>query len=138
MSPSWRVQYQRLLWLARQARMPGTTQTLVQAVLEGRDPPPSTGPVGRALQAARQLGWQRREGWWHWDVPGQPTPLHMVQAEEGDLRHCVCESQRYWAFRELERHRPGTFGALGGAVHRQGRPARSHREWRTQHPTGAA
>ena len=29
------------------------------------------------------------------------------------------ESQRYRAFRELERRRPGTFGGLGGAVHRQ-------------------
>ena len=69
-SPLWGVQYQHLLRLARQVCIPGTTQTLVQAVLEYRDPPPSTGPVGRALQAARQLGWQRREIWWHWDVPG--------------------------------------------------------------------
>ena len=29
------------------------------------------------------------------------------------------ESQRYRAFRELERRRPGTFGGLGGGVHRQ-------------------
>ena len=49
-SPLWRVQYQRLLWLARQARTHGTTQTLVQAVLKCRDPPPSTGPVGRACR----------------------------------------------------------------------------------------
>ena len=101
------------------ARTPGTTRTLVQAVLECRDPLPSTGPMGRALQAARQLGWQRREGWWHWDVLGQPTPLYLVQADEGDLRHHVRESQRYQAFWDLERRRPGTFGGLGGAVHRQ-------------------
>ena len=63
-SPLWCVQYHRLLWLARQERTPGTTQTLVQAVLECRDPPSSMGPVGGALQAARQLGWQRCEGWW--------------------------------------------------------------------------
>ena len=29
------------------------------------------------------------------------------------------ESQRYRAFRELERRRPGTFVGPGGAVHRQ-------------------
>ena len=52
-------------------------------------------------------------------MPGQPTPLHLVQADEGDLRHRVRKSQRYWAFRELERRRPGTFGGLNGAVHRQ-------------------
>ena len=40
-------------------------QTLVQAVLECPDPPPPTGPVGRALQAAHHQGWQQREGWWH-------------------------------------------------------------------------
>ena len=64
-SPMWRVQYQRLLWLACKAPTPGATQTLVQAVLECRDPLPSMGPVGRTLQAASQMGWQRREGWWH-------------------------------------------------------------------------
>ena len=32
LAPVWRLQYQRLLWLARQAHMPRTTtQTLVQA-----------------------------------------------------------------------------------------------------------
>ena len=50
---------------------------------------------------------------------GQSTPLHLVQANKGNLRHCVRESQRYRAFRELERRRPRTFGELGGAVHRQ-------------------
>ena len=118
MLPLWREQYQRLLWLAHQARTPGTTQTLVQAVFERRDPPPSTGPMGRALQAARQLGRQRREGWWHWDVPGQATPLHLVQADEGELRHRVRKSQRYLTFWELEWRRPGTFGGLCGAMHR--------------------
>ena len=68
-SPLWRVQYERLLWLARQARTPGTTQTSVQVALECRDPPPSTRAVGRALEAAHQPGRQRLEGWWHWDVP---------------------------------------------------------------------
>ena len=52
------------------------------------------------------------------DVPGQPTPLHLVRADEGDLRHCVRESRRYQPFQELERQRPGTVGGLGGAVRR--------------------
>ena len=50
---------------------------------------------------------------------GKPTPLHLVQADEGDLRHRVRDNQHYRAFRELERRRWGTFGGLGGAVHRQ-------------------
>ena len=91
----------------------------MQVVPECQNPPLSTGPVGRALQTACHLGWQRREGWWHWDVLGQPAPPHMVQADEGDLRHRVRESQRYRAFRELEWRRLGTFGGLGGAMHRQ-------------------
>ena len=45
-------------------------------------------------------------------------PMHPVRADEGDLRHRVRECQRYRAFRELERRRPGGFGGLGGAVHR--------------------
>ena len=44
-------------------------------------------------------------------------PLHLVQADEGDLRHCVHESQRYCTFWEPDRRRPGTFGGLGGAMH---------------------
>ena len=51
--PFWRVQYQRLLWLSWQAHTPGTTQTLVQAVLECRDSLPYTEPVGKAVQATR-------------------------------------------------------------------------------------
>ena len=38
---------------------------------------------------------------------GQPTPLHLVQANEVDRRHDVRESHRYRAFRELERYLRG-------------------------------
>ena len=47
------------------------------------------------------------------------TPLHLVQVDEGELCHRVQESQRYRAFRELERHCPNTFGGLGGSVHQR-------------------
>ena len=75
-------------------------------------------PWERALQAAHQLGRQQRKGWCHWDVPGQPTPLHLVEAYDVNLRHRVRESHCYRAFQVLERRRLGTFGGLGGAVHR--------------------
>ena len=55
-APSWRAQYQRLLWLAQASATTGTVQVLVQAVLEERPKPPLTGPVGRALQDTRRLG----------------------------------------------------------------------------------
>ena len=51
-APSWRAQYQRLLWLAQASATTGTVQVLVQAVLEERPKPPLTGPVGRALARA--------------------------------------------------------------------------------------
>ena len=47
--PVWRLQYSRVLWLARKARTPGAGQVLVQAILGETDRPPDTGPVGRAL-----------------------------------------------------------------------------------------
>ena len=59
-SPVWHFQYSKVLWLARQARTPGSGQVLVQAILEGTD----AGPMGRALQSTRQLRWETVHGWW--------------------------------------------------------------------------
>ena len=54
--PSWRAQYQRLLWLAQATATPGRVQVLVQAVLEEPSKPPLTGLVGRVLHDNRRLG----------------------------------------------------------------------------------
>ena len=117
-APSWRAQYQRLLWLAQASATTGTVQVLVQAVLEERPKPPLTGPVGRALQDTRRLGWVALEGWWKWRLPGQAAPLHLALDDWGEVCHRVRESQRFSALQALERRRPRTYGGLGGAVQR--------------------
>ena len=117
MAPSWRAQYQRLLWLAQASATTGTVQVLVQAVLEERPKPPLTGPVGRALQDTRRLGWVALEGWWKWRLSGQAAPLHLALDDWGEVCHRVRESQRFSALQALER-RPRTYGGLGGAVQR--------------------
>ena len=80
--------------------------------------PPSTGPVGRALQDTRMLGWVALEGWWKWRLPGQAAPLHLALDDWGEVCHRVRESQRFSALQALERRRPRTYGGLGGAVQR--------------------
>ena len=70
------------------------------------DTPPSSGPMGRALQAARQLGSQRREGWWHWDVPGQRTPLRLWKRTMGNYATACTRASCTGG---MERHRPDTF-----------------------------
>ena len=117
-APSWRAQYQRLLWLAQASATTGTVQVLVQAVLEEHPRPPLTGPVGRALQDTRRLGWVALEGWWKWRLPGQAAPLHLALDDWGEVCHRVQESQRFSALQALERRRPRTYGGLGGAVQR--------------------
>ena len=115
-SPAWRLQYSRVLWLARQARVPGAGQVLVQAIWEETDRPPDTGPVGRALQSVRQLRWEAVHGWWVWRVPGQREQLHLVLGDWGDVCHRVRQSQRYTALAAPGRRRPATFGGLGAEV----------------------
>ena len=52
-SPAWRLQYSRVLWLARQARMPGAGQVLVQAILEETYRPPDTeSPPGKRIPSS--------------------------------------------------------------------------------------
>ena len=65
---------------------------LIQVVVEETNRPPVTGPVGRALQAVRQLRWEAVRGWWVWRVPGQPGELHLVQGDWGHLCHRLRES----------------------------------------------
>ena len=58
-SPMWRLQYWRVLWLARQAGTPGAGQVLVQAILEETDRPPDhdlwAGPCSRSGSCAGSL-----------------------------------------------------------------------------------
>ena len=120
-APSWRAQYQRLLWLAQASATTGTVQVLVQAVLEERPKPPLTGPVGRALQDTRRLGWVALEGWWKWWLPGQAAPLHLALDDWGEVCHRVRENQRFSALQALERRRPRTYrGPRGCRAARRG------------------
>ena len=89
---------------------------LVQAMLQGTDRPPDTGPMGRALQSVRQLRGEAVRGWLVWHVPGQCEQLHLVLACFGEVCHRMRESQRYTALAALERRRPATFGGLGAEV----------------------
>ena len=63
-APTMVIPYQRMCWLARQARTRGTPQTIIQAIWEAVPTPKVTGPLGRALQEIRKLGWQPLMGWW--------------------------------------------------------------------------
>ena len=47
------------------------------------------------------------------------TDPFLVYADEGDLRDRMRPIERFRAFSEFERRRPGNFGGRGGAVHRQ-------------------
>ena len=52
-APSWRAQYQRLLWLAQASATTGTVQLLVQAVLEERPTGHKTRTVPKPRPSAR-------------------------------------------------------------------------------------
>ena len=120
-SPMMHTRYERLLWLARLARLPGVTQVFAQAIWESGARPPRTGPVRRALRTATSLGWTPQEGSWCWDVPGQKYPLHFVQEPLRQLQHRSRDTLRCHSSRLLEARRPVTFGGLGDGA---GGPAR--------------
>ena len=82
-SPVMHTRYERVLWMTRIARTPGTVQVLVQVIWESGLRPPTTGPFGRALHVVRLLGWQPLEGWWSWVVPSQTEPLHLCRSPCG-------------------------------------------------------
>ena len=113
LAPSGRAQYQRLLWLAQASATSGTVQVLVQTVLEARPKSPLTGPVGRALQDSRRLGWVALEGWWKWRLAGQAAPFNLALDDWGEVCDRVRESQRFSALKASERRRPLTYGASG-------------------------
>ena len=76
--PTMRTKYERLVWMAQLARVPGAAQVLMEAILECRDAPLLHGPAGRAVRTARALGWTPLGVWWRWRVPGQGEPLDRV------------------------------------------------------------
>ena len=68
--PTMRTKYERLVWMAQLAWVPGAAQVLMQAIWECGDTPPPHGPAGRAVRTAMALGWAPMGVWWRWCVPG--------------------------------------------------------------------
>ena len=85
----WRLQYSRVLWLARQAWTLGAGPVMVQATLEGTDRPPDTRLGGGALESVRQLRWEAVHGCWVWRVPRQREQPHVSLGEGGEVCHGV-------------------------------------------------
>ena len=54
--------------------------------------------------------------WWRWAVPGLPDPICLATGSPAELMHCVRESMRETALRDLEERRPRQFGGMGGKV----------------------
>ena len=115
-SPVWRFQCSRVMWLARQARTLGAGKVLVQTILEGTDRPPDTTPLGRGLQSVRRLRWEAVHGSRVWCVPGQREHLHLVLGDWGEVCPRVRESRRYTTLAALQRRRSATFGGLEAEV----------------------
>ena len=117
LSPVMRHQASVAAWLTRVARTPGTLQMAVQAIWEASDgnPPPS-GPVGRAKRVLTRLGWSPRGCWWRWTVPGLPDPVCLATNSPAEIMHCVRESIREAALRDLENRRLRQFGGMRGRV----------------------
>ena len=118
-SPVMRMNYDRLAWLARVARVPGVAEVLLKAIWECRETPPLTRPVGQALRTARALGWVPRGCCWRWSIPRQHDLLDVVAEGWDLLRHRIRESLRRAALLQLEARRPRTFGGLAGSIDRR-------------------
>ena len=54
--------------------------------------------------------------WWRWEVPGLSDPICLATDSPAELMHCVRESMRKTALRDLEERRPRQFGGMGGRV----------------------
>ena len=93
-APSMVVPYKRMCWLAQIARTPGTAQTVAQAIWEQTEKPKGTGPLGRALQEFRCLGWRTLRGWWSWSMPRTGISVHLVHASKEYVEHLFRESLR--------------------------------------------
>ena len=115
--PSWRAEYERLLWLAKASATTATVQVLMQAVPKECPKTPLTGSVGRALQDIRTLSRVALEGWWKWQLPGQAASLHFALEDMGQVCHLIRESQRFSTLQAFEGRRPQRYAGHGGPVH---------------------
>ena len=115
--PSMVCDYQRLTWLAARGRTEGPLQLLTQAVWEAG--PKRGGPMGRALQTAKGLGWEPLEGWWKWSVPGRTEPLAFGQGTWGAMCHAIRDGLRYRSVQRLVARRPRLFTGLGCVANKQ-------------------
>ena len=77
-APTMVIPYRRMCWLARQVRTRSKPQTIIQAIWEAVPMPKVTGPLGRAPQEFRKLGWQPLMGWWKWTYPGAHAPINLA------------------------------------------------------------
>ena len=93
-APTMVIPYRRMCWLARQARTRGMPQTIIQAIWEAVPTPKVTGPLGRALQEFRKLGWQPQTRWWKWTYPGAHAPLNLAPDSESSVEHIFREVLR--------------------------------------------
>ena len=108
----------RMRWLAHVARNPGTAQTVAQAIWEGTQSLKPAGPLGRALQEFRRLGWHNNRGWWQWSLPHSATVVHLVHAPKEYEEHLFREALRESQLTALEKRRPRTFGGMGARLGR--------------------
>ena len=56
--------------------------------------PKVTGPLGRALQKFRKLGWQPLMGWWKWTYPGAHAPVNLALDSRSYVEHVFREAPR--------------------------------------------
>ena len=118
-APSMVVPYKRMCCLAHIARSPGTAQIVTQAIWEQTVQPKGTGPLGRALQEFRRLGWRTLRGWWSWSMPRTGISVHLVHASKEYVEHLFRESLREHHLEALEKRRPRLFGGMGAWIDRE-------------------
>ena len=118
-APSMVVPYKRMCWLAHIARVPGTAQTVTQAIGEHTEEPKGTGPLGRALQEFRRLGWRNQRGWSSWTMPRTGISVHLVHAAKKYVEHLFRESLREHHLEALEKRRPRLFSGMGARIDRE-------------------
>ena len=90
-APTMLIPYKRARWLANLARTRGTPQSIAQAVWQTDPVPKKTGPMGRAMEELRKLGWLPVQGWWQWTYPGARKPVNMALDAKEEVEHILRE-----------------------------------------------
>ena len=80
--------------------------------------PKVTGPLGRALQEFRKLGWQPLAGWWKWTYPGAHAPVNLALDSQSYVEHVFREAVRKQQLRQLEARQPRLFAGMDTSIHR--------------------